>query len=186
MAFLNCSLYDDKCFEILGSLKPAQQCINGSSSQDSPPPFLILSNPSSAIFLWLLVMLLLLQSLRTAVSISSRLPKSDEISPIQHLIVCVRQHSDFRLCIFAFFASFLLAISRIISFSKRAFSNDGALEPFWRDDSMAKDNSLFRVFDATSSALFDVSFLMISRRILTRDKNQPLLYANRRSHSEYL
>ncbi len=182
MAFLNCSLYDDKCFDILGSLKPALPCINGSSSQYSPTPPIL----SSAMTLWLLVLLILLQSFRTAVSISSRLPKSDSISPVQHLIVCVRQHSDFRLCIFAFFASFLLAISRIVSFSRHSFSNDGMLEPYWTDDSMAKDNSSFRALDATSSALFDVSFLMISRRILTRDKNRPLLYANRRSHNEYL
>jgi hypothetical protein len=173
-----CSLedygYDSNCFDILvGSLNPAS-CVNGSGIQYSQSSQLMLH---SAICLWVAVLLILLQSVRTAVSIISRLPKSDTITPIQHAISCFRQHSDFRLCIFVFFASFLLAISRIISFVKKVSSNDGMIEPFWYNVSAPSNyGASFRVLDCTSSMLFDVSFLMISRRIVTRDKNKLLFY----------
>jgi hypothetical protein len=163
--------YASNCFVLLDSPNPVS-CVNGSGIQFSQSSQSMLQ---SAIFLWVAVLLILLQSVRTAVSIISRLPKSDAVTPIQHAVACFSKHSDFRLCIFVFFASFLLAISRIISFVKNVSSNDGMLEPFY-NDAPSNHGASFRVLDVTSTTLFDVSFLMISRRILTRDKNKLLFY----------
>lgn len=98
----NCSApgLDDKCFDFL-NVEGYNPCIKYQGSRISL---------FSTIALFVFLVLLCLQSIRTAKSIISRLPKC-EMTPARRLLRCARKNSDVRICLMAGFASAFFFVS---------------------------------------------------------------------------